>query len=83
MCGGIKIRLLDQKVHYIQYVVENQKIKAAAQQLCLLLGIHEKSTQMKIEMVVVSRPSIFEIKPSNFVVDTVNNRTGESPIPML
>ena len=48
-----------------------------------LLEILGKSTQIKIETGVDSHPSIFEIKPSNFVFVTVNNRTQGSPISML
>ena len=41
-----------------------------------MLGIRGKSTQIKIETVIVTGPSIFEIKLSNIVVFTINKRNS-------
>ena len=57
-------------------------MKAAASTLFVAWN-SKKSTQIEIEMGVVSGPSMFEIKPTDFVVITFNNQTRGSSIPML
>ena len=57
--------------------------EGSLQTISSLLGICGKSTQIKIETVVVRGLSIFEIKLSDFVVVTVNTQTQDSPVTML
>jgi len=64
------------------YVVE-PKDESSPRTIGLLLGICGKSTQIKIEKVVVTGPSIFDLNLSDFVVITFNNQNRGSSIPML